>query len=78
MSDAAYRYTREILRLPDMDGWQIYGKTGWFVGWASKGAHTLVFISNLDDEAPHAAFASQRAKAILLEKLPALLQQASH
>ncbi|RQW29783.1 class D beta-lactamase [Rhodobacteraceae bacterium CH30] len=93
VSDEAYRYTRDILSLPDMDGWQIYGKTGnasrrsargeklqtgWFVGWASKGGRTLVFVSNLHDETPNTTFASQRARAIWLEKLPAILQHATH
>ncbi|MGL6069643.1 class D beta-lactamase [Craterilacuibacter sp.] len=92
VSKAAYRHTAAILRQPDLNSWQIYGKTGnarrlapdgkryqvgWYVGWASKGERTLSFVYSIRDETEQSGFASQRAKAALLEKLPPLLEQAA-
>lgn len=59
VSAHAFDMTAQLLRLPLLaDGWQVYGKTGtasgdgagenrralgWFVGWATKDGHTVVF-----------------------------------
>ncbi len=74
------------------NGWQVHGKTGtgrladgsaqaqdhigWFIGWASKGQHSIVFVHQIQDQVPtEQGYAGPRAKAALLTKLPELLQQ---
>lgn len=46
---------------------------GWFVGWATKGARTVVFARLLLDQARADTFAGPRVKAAFLRDLPARL-----
>ncbi|MDR3436046.1 class D beta-lactamase [Telmatospirillum sp.] len=45
---------------------------GWFVGWATKGADTLVFARLIQDERPAEPNAGIRARDSLLKDFPAL------
>lgn len=92
VSADAVRHTSAIMRQPDIDGWQVYGKTGmgffkqtdgsldrqrpigWFVGWASKGDQTRIFVHTVLDK-PGKQFASVRAKEELFAALPDKLKQ---
>jgi beta-lactamase class D len=46
---------------------------GWFVGWATKGARTVVFARLIQNEKPEPESAGLRARAALLAELPARL-----
>jgi beta-lactamase class D len=47
---------------------------GWFVGWASRGRRTVVFVRAVSDEEPHATRTGARARETFLQQLPALLE----
>ena len=49
---------------------------GWFVGWVSKGARTLVFARLIQDDKDEDELAGLRARAAFVAELPALLKQA--
>ena len=46
---------------------------GWFVGWASKGPRTFVFVRQTQDAVPHDTPAGLRARDAFLPSLPATL-----
>jgi beta-lactamase class D len=46
---------------------------GWFVGWASKGGRTLVFVRQTQDTEEHDSPAGLRARDAFLPALPATL-----
>lgn len=46
---------------------------GWFVGWATKGARTLVFARLIQDDQAHATPAGFRARDTFLTDLPSLV-----
>jgi beta-lactamase class D len=47
---------------------------GWYVGWAEKGARKIIFVYLIEDQEKQKTFAGMRAKAELLELLPAALE----
>lgn len=87
VSGHAFDVTSQLLKLPfETGGWQVYGKTGtandtgdpavgygWFVGWATKGARTVVFARLLREKTQADSFAGPRVKAAFLHELPARL-----
>jgi beta-lactamase class D len=71
---------------PAPDGWTIHGKTGtgfqdspghfqygWFVGWAEKGEHKVVFAYLIKDDTKQEGAAGLRARDQFVPLLPALL-----
>jgi beta-lactamase class D len=50
---------------------------GWFVGWATKGTHTLVFARLILDEKQQPVSPGLRARSEFLNELPALLNSYS-
>ena len=70
-------------------GWTIHGKTGsgrrvladgskgnaqgWFVGWATKGERTIVFVRQVEDEKEEPVSPGLRTRDQMLEELPAIL-----
>jgi beta-lactamase class D len=46
---------------------------GWFVGWAEKGGHRIVFARLIKDDEAIQSFAGPRARDALLAELPVLL-----
>ena len=88
VSAKAFDMTARITRIPgDHGGWDVHGKTGtgspklddgqgdygWFVGWATKGDRTLVFVRQVRDAGEHDGPAGLRARDAFLPTLPALL-----
>lgn len=75
----------QLVALPN--GWEIHGKTGagsdgaydeahaygWFVGWATKGARTIVFARLIQNDKPEPESPGLRARAALLSELPSRL-----
>lgn len=49
-------------------------QVGWFVGWAEKDARKIIFVHLIEDRQKEKTFAGMRAKAGLLELLPAKLK----
>lgn len=49
---------------------------GWFVGWATKDNHTIVFARLIQDERPQKISAGYRARDALLQELPPVLDSA--
>lgn len=60
-------------QMKPQDGPDLKHPIGWFVGWASKPGHTVVFASVIADEAPQDSGAGPRARSALLQRLPGLL-----
>jgi beta-lactamase class D len=52
-------------------------QVGWFVGWATRGARTLVFARLIEDEQTERVRAGWRARDTLFADWPALVAQAS-
>jgi len=50
---------------------------GWFVGWATRNGHTLVFARLIQDETPQKISAGLRARDAFLRELPQLLRSAA-
>ena len=80
VSEHAYAMTAALTRYKQVDGWDVHGKTGsaggwgWYVGWASQGARTIVFAHQIEDDAtPGAVPSGVRAREALMADLPALL-----
>jgi beta-lactamase class D len=48
-------------------------QVGWFVGWAQKGEHKVVFAHLIKDDAKNDTFAGLRARDAMLADLPRLL-----
>ena len=47
---------------------------GWFIGWAENGKQQIVFVHQIQDQLPQEhGYAGPRAKAAMLQRLPALL-----
>lgn len=84
----AFDMTARIMKLRTTpNGWTIYGKPGtgspsdpgdpnpygWFVGWATKGARTIVFARLQQDEKEEATRAGLRVRDAFLRELPARL-----
>ena len=59
-------------RLADGRGDEAHA-VGWFVGWATKGARTRVFVREVQDSSPQDGPAGLRARDAFLPGLPALL-----
>jgi beta-lactamase class D len=59
---------------PDGAGPDLKRQIGWYVGWASHGAHSVVFACLISDDAPQDVRAGRRAKAALLAELPQVLK----
>ncbi|KVL08102.1 class D beta-lactamase [Burkholderia sp. MSMB1826] len=92
VSAHAYDMTERITLLDAQPGgWTVHGKTGtaspgleydaahaygWFVGWATKGARTLVFANLIQDEQAHTPNAGLRSRDTFLATLPALAEPA--
>jgi beta-lactamase class D len=51
---------------------------GWFVGWASKGAHTIVFVRLIQDERAESIPAGIRSRDAFLKELPQILASGAH
>lgn len=51
---------------------------GWFVGWASKDARTIVFVRLIQDEHAEPIPAGVRARDAFLTELPQILKSAAH
>ncbi|MCM3468566.1 penicillin-binding transpeptidase domain-containing protein, partial [Staphylococcus lugdunensis] len=49
---------------------------GWFVGWATQGARTLVFANLIQDDARQTPNAGLRARDTFLAALPTLAEPA--
>ena len=58
--------------LPDGRSDRAHGY-GWFVGWATKGEHTFVFVRQTQDQAVHDTPAGLRARDAFLPELAATL-----
>ncbi len=46
---------------------------GWFVGWATQGSRSIVFVHQIQDEKEERTYAGLRARDQLLRQLPAAL-----
>lgn len=77
--------TKAILPEFATDGWTVFGKTGtdywarddrkqlgWFVGWAEKTSHRIIFAYLIKDAAPQDEPAGPRARKAFLDQLPKL------
>ncbi|MBN3819297.1 class D beta-lactamase [Paraburkholderia sp. Se-20369] len=92
VSAHAYDMTARLTQIDAQPGgWTVHGKTGtgspgvqydaahaygWFVGWATKGARTLVFANLIQDEKPQRPNAGMRSRDAFLDALPALADSA--
>ncbi|WP_051983743.1 OXA-1043 family class D beta-lactamase [Burkholderia pyrrocinia] len=92
VSTHAYDMTERITLIDAQpDGWTVHGKTGtgspgfkydaahaygWFVGWATKGARTLVFANLIQDDKRQTPNAGLRSRDTFLAALPALAEPA--
>ncbi|SJZ46032.1 beta-lactamase class D OXA-42 [Enhydrobacter aerosaccus] len=47
---------------------------GWFVGWATRGTHNIVFARLIQDEKKESESGGIRARAAFMEELPAILR----
>jgi beta-lactamase class D len=56
------------------DGPDLTRQVGWYVGWASRGPRTVVFVYVIADEQPVSARAGPRAREAFTQRLPALLE----
>jgi beta-lactamase class D len=59
------------------DGPDIKRQVGWFVGWATRGARTLVFVYVIADEHPDESNAGGRARTAFMAELPRRLDAAA-
>jgi beta-lactamase class D len=48
-------------------------KLGWFIGWASQGARTVLFARLVLDETPIETYGGTRAREGLIQDLPRLV-----
>ena len=48
-------------------------EVGWFIGWASKGRRSIVFVQAVSDEQGKRSGAGPRAREAFMKRLPALL-----
>jgi beta-lactamase class D len=63
---------------PNGTGPDLKRQIGWYVGWATRGARSVVFAELISDEAPQDTRAGRRAKAALLAEFPQLLEAQGH
>jgi beta-lactamase class D/CubicO group peptidase (beta-lactamase class C family) len=82
VSDHAYAMTAQLTQFNQSpQGWRIHGKTGsgsgygWYVGWASKGARSVVFARLIEKDRTQAANVptGMLARDGLIEEFPALV-----
>lgn len=48
---------------------------GWFVGWATKADHTIIFANVVLDETPQQGYGGLRCREAFLKALPGLMQK---
>ena len=79
VSEHAYAMTAELTKYKQLAGWDVHGKTGsaggwgWYVGWATQGARTIVFAHQIEDDAtPSEIPAGLRARDAFIAEFPAL------
>lgn len=80
ISPYAYDMTHAIMpSFPVENGWTVYGKTGsgsdfgWFVGWAEKKGHTVLFARYQADKKKEHPIMGRYIRANMLKELPSIL-----